>query len=75
MRTTYFFVCVCACVRGCGWVRRLVHMCAPVAYLYSRKSACSLLLSVAFLTPPNFRDYLRNVTIFGKMLLNIKCVF
>jgi len=55
-------VCVCVCV--CVW-----------RSLSSMQSACTVLSSMACLALHIFPHYHINGTVFGKKLLNIKCVF
>jgi hypothetical protein len=52
-----------------------MHECARVLSYLSCMQCTYPILSVASLVPPYFRHYLINSTIFGKQLLDIKCVF
>ena len=77
---TYFWVCVCVCVceraggvgvgtRGAGMFLRACSLNCPACNAPSYCHLRTLWLHHVF------RNYLINDTVFGKMLLNIKCVF
>ena len=72
-------LCVHACVRGCGYPGSLACACAYVhVTLLIKHVTLKRHIVTSFVAPqslPYFLTLFINGVIFGKMLLNIKCVF
>jgi hypothetical protein len=74
-------VCVCMCAGACVWVPGRVGVCLRISALsfliqHVTRMRHIVKLFVATRSPPHFfRNYLINGAIFGKELLNIKCLF